>query len=104
MICLRIPPPPTIANTNIDAKSNICNYISEIPNSDNAMQIDNANSTKRRHEDGDRNVQQRKKKNTQHPTDTNTENKSRKVKTAPFYIEPIKNCDNLLLTLKIHDF
>lgn len=62
MICLRIPPPPTITNTNIDAKSNIDNSVSEILNSDDGMQIDNSNSTKRRHEDDDRNVQQKKKK------------------------------------------
>lgn len=61
MICLRIPLPPTIANTNIDAKSNIGNSVSEIPNSDDDMQIDNANSTKKRHEDDDRNVQQKEK-------------------------------------------
>lgn len=61
MICLRIPLPRTIANTNIDAKSNIGNSVSEIPNSDEDMQIDNANSTKKRHEDDDRNVQQKEK-------------------------------------------
>lgn len=79
--------------------------VSDIPNSDDDIQFDNANSANRRYVDDDSNDWtnvQHKKKNTQHSAGPNTENKCTKVKIKLFYNHPIKIWDNLHLTLKIH--